>query len=286
MQLAVELGDDQPDRLGRAGRGGDQVDRGGARPAQVLVGHVLQALVGGVGVDRGHQAVLDADRLVQHLGHRGQAVGRAGGVGDDLVLLAVVGLGEVDAEHDGRVRVGRRRGDDDLLGPGVEVLGGVLAVGEQAGGLDHHVGAELAPGQRRRDRARPARGSPGRRRAGRWSVASHLARERPVGRVVLEQVGDRLGIDEVVDGEPLDVGPALVGGPEDVPADPSEAVDTDTYSHACILQIQSLAVTKERAGRGNAGAGLPDRLPEPPARRIAAHRRETISTRRPSGSSR
>ena len=62
--------------------------------------------------------------------------------------VAVVGLVEVDAEHDGHVRVGRRRGDDDLLGAGVEVLGGVLAVGEQAGGLDHHVGAELAPGQR------------------------------------------------------------------------------------------------------------------------------------------
>ena len=37
---------------------------------KVLVRRVLQALVGRVGVDRGHQAALDADRVVQHLGDR------------------------------------------------------------------------------------------------------------------------------------------------------------------------------------------------------------------------
>ena len=37
VQLAVQLGDHQADRLGGAGRGGDQVDRGGAGAAQVLV---------------------------------------------------------------------------------------------------------------------------------------------------------------------------------------------------------------------------------------------------------
>ena len=59
----------------------------------------------------------------------------------------VVGLVEVDAERDGDVLVLGRRGDDDLLGPGLEVLGGVVALGEQAGGLDHHVDAEVAPRQ-------------------------------------------------------------------------------------------------------------------------------------------
>ena len=38
----------------------------------------------------------------------------------------------------------------DLLGAGGEVLGGVLAIGEQPGRLDHDVRAELAPGERRR----------------------------------------------------------------------------------------------------------------------------------------
>jgi hypothetical protein len=97
VELAVELGDHQPDGLGRAGGGRDEVDRGRAGAPQILVGEVLQALVGRVGVDRRHQAVPDADRLVEHHGHRREAVGRARGVGDDLVRIAIVGLGEVDA---------------------------------------------------------------------------------------------------------------------------------------------------------------------------------------------
>ena len=39
------------------------------------------------------------------------------------------------------------RGDHHLLGASVEVLRGAVAVGEEAGRLDHHVHAEIAPGQ-------------------------------------------------------------------------------------------------------------------------------------------
>src|SRR6185312_3407851 len=99
----------QPDRLRRAGGGRDHVQRGGAGPAQVLVRAVLQVLVGGVRVDRGHQATLDAEGVVEDLGQRRQAVGGAGGVADDR-LRAVVLL-VVDAHDDGQVVTGRRRGD-------------------------------------------------------------------------------------------------------------------------------------------------------------------------------
>ena len=101
----------------------------------------------------------------------------------------VVGV-EVDAERDGHVGVGRRRRDDHLLRPGLEVLGGVVALGEQAGRLDHDVDAEVAPGQ-----------------VGRIALGEHLdlgavdgdravagldlAREAAEDRVVLEQVGER-----------------------------------------------------------------------------------------------
>ena len=40
-----------------------------------------------------------------------------------MVVLGVIGVVEVDAEGDGHVRVGRRGGDDHLLGPRLEVLG-------------------------------------------------------------------------------------------------------------------------------------------------------------------
>src|SRR6478672_10728054 len=47
---------------------------------------VVEVLVAGVGVDRRHQALDDAELVVEHLGHRGEAVRRAGGVRDDRVL--------------------------------------------------------------------------------------------------------------------------------------------------------------------------------------------------------
>ena len=230
VQLALELRDHEPDRLGGAGRGRDEVDRRRAGAPQVLVRGVLEPLVGRVGVDRRHQAALDADRLVQHLGHRRQAVGRARRVGDDVVVVGVVDVVEVDAERDGGVRLGGRRGDDHLLGARVEVLGGVLALGEEARRLDHDLGAEIAPRQRRRillgehldlapvDRER---------------AVAHLdgARERPVDRVVLEQVRERPRVGDVVDRDDLDVRVGLLRGAEHVAADAAEAVDPDPYGH-------------------------------------------------------
>ena len=151
VQPAVELGQHEADGLRGAGRRRHEVDRGGARAAQVLVRPVLEVLVGRVGVDRRHQAVLDADGLVDDLRERRQAVRRAGRVGDDVVRVRVVQV-EVHAEHDRDVLVGRGRGDDDLLRAGLEVLGGIVALREEAGRLEHDVDAEVAPAERRRDR--------------------------------------------------------------------------------------------------------------------------------------
>ena len=70
---------------------------GAAGPAQVTVDRVQYSLVVGVGVDRGHQPLGDAKALMQHLDHRGDGVGGAGGVGDDVVPGPVV-LVLVDAQ--------------------------------------------------------------------------------------------------------------------------------------------------------------------------------------------
>src|ERR671913_144635 len=52
---------------------------------QVLVGKVEQLLIVRVRVDGGHPALHDPELVVEHLGERRQAVGRARGVGDDVV---------------------------------------------------------------------------------------------------------------------------------------------------------------------------------------------------------
>ena len=171
VQAAVELGQHEADGLGGAGRRRHEVHRGGAGAAQVLVRAVLEVLVGRVGVDRRHQAVLDADRGVDDLRERREAVRRARGVGDDVVLIGVVQL-EVHAEHDGDVLVAGGRGDDDLLRAGVEVLGRILALGEEAGRLEHDVDAEVAPAELGGIALVPGRGSRCRRRRSRRRTSS------------------------------------------------------------------------------------------------------------------
>ena len=112
-----------------------------------LCGRSSDLLVVRVRVDRGHEAALDPVRLVQDLGDRRDAVGRAGGVRDDVVLLRVV-LAVVDAEDDGEVGIGGRSGDDDLLRARLQVLLGVVGrfVKSPVDSIDD-VDAEIAPGK-------------------------------------------------------------------------------------------------------------------------------------------
>ena len=149
-----------------------------ARAAPVLVGTMLIAaprarrrslcgpstsmLVAGVGVDRRHQALLDAERVVEHLDHRHEAVRRAAGVGDDLVDLGVevVWLTPItnvpSAPADGA--------DTTTSGaPASRCTAALLAGGEQAGRLDDEVDAELAPRQLGRVADRTAPGARRRR---------------------------------------------------------------------------------------------------------------------------
>ena len=92
VSLPLTSGQHQADGPGGAGRRRDDVDRGRAPALPVLLrGAVHRLLGGGVGVDRRHQALLDAESLLQeHVDDGGQAVRRAGGVGDDVVLGGVV----------------------------------------------------------------------------------------------------------------------------------------------------------------------------------------------------
>ena len=86
--LPSKLGQDQPHRLGGAGRGRDHRHGSGAGAVEVLMHGVERRLVARIGVDGRHIAFFDAKTVMHHLGHRREAVRRAGCVGDDLVVGA------------------------------------------------------------------------------------------------------------------------------------------------------------------------------------------------------
>src|SRR5690606_845705 len=82
--------------------------------------------------------------VVQHLHHGGKTVGRAGGVGDDVVLRAVVEV-TVDPDAEGDVGIFRRGGNDDFLRSGFEVFAGTGLVEEKPGRLENNVDAFATP---------------------------------------------------------------------------------------------------------------------------------------------
>ena len=64
-----------------------------------------------------------------------------------------------------------------------------------------------------------------------------LTGERAQDGVVLEQVGERLVVRDVVDADPGDVLAASVRGPEHVAADAPEAVDSGLQGHPMLLTV-------------------------------------------------
>ena len=105
----------------------------------------MKPLVPGVGVDRRHETALDPEGVVEDPGERSQGVGGARSVGEHVgggdIQLAVVD----PQDEGGDVALGGC-GDDDLLGTTLEVLGGLVPVDEESGGLDDDVGPDLTPG--------------------------------------------------------------------------------------------------------------------------------------------
>ena len=166
----------------------------------------------------------------------------------------------VDAEDERDVRVGRGGRDEDLLRAGVEVLLCALAAGEEPGRLEHDVDAEVAP-----------------RKPGGVSLREHLHRltarlddpvaerdvacERAEHRVVLQEVGHRLRVAEVVERDDLDVGAQLLLRAEEVAADPAEAVDADPGCHALLASVCVEWVPAESMRRRSASVSDARRRP-------------------------
>ena len=100
--LPFSSGSTRPTALAAPVEVGIMRQRRRAGAVEVLVHGVQRRLVAGIGVDRGHHPLLDADGVVQHLGHRRQAVGGAGRVRDDEIVLGQRVV--VHAVDDGLVR--------------------------------------------------------------------------------------------------------------------------------------------------------------------------------------
>ena len=145
---------------------------------------------------------------LQHLGHRGQAVGRAARVRDALQLRRELVV--VHAQHAGQVGAVLRRGaEHDALGTGLQVrvvarLAVLRAGGEDAGAFDDHVDAQFLPGQL--GRVADRQGLDLLAVDGQvLVVVLDRALEAAVGAVVLEQRGQHLVVGQVVDGDDLEL---------------------------------------------------------------------------------
>ena len=213
-------------------------------------------------------------QVVDDLRRRRQAVRRAAGVADDVMRGRVVAV-LVDAEDDRDVLALGRGADDDLLRAGVEVRAGLRGVGEEAGALEDDVDAEVAPRQVGRiplgEDLDLAAVDDDRRVAG-----PNVAGVRAVGRVVLEQERVHLGVDEVVDGDDLDVRGALDERLERLPTDPAEAVDADAGGHGADLlgemRVGPVAGRERWTVRTDVqiGHGCRGRVAGPPGSSVAA----------------
>ena len=263
-ELALHLGTDERHGLGGASGRRDDVDGRAASTLPILLGGAVDGLLGGgVGVDGGHQALGDAEAFLEQDVHEGgEAVSGAGGVGDDVVLGGVV-LVVVDADDNGDVLVLSRRGDDDLLGAGLEVAAGLGGLGEETRGLDDNLDAHGAP--------RELGGGLGGDDLDLVAVDhEHIvlglvrgglpggdgASEATLGGVVLEKVGEVVGRDDVTDGDDIELGPQVTlldEGAEDETADAAESIDSYVDGHGVGNPSKALPSRKRQAEKNPSG---------------------------------
>ena len=227
-QLAIQRGDDLAHSLGRAGGGGDDVVRSAAAAAPVLHGNAVHGLLrGGDGVYGGHEALGDAEGIVQHLGHRREAVGRAGCVGHELHVRGVGLVVDAHNEHGGIVLGGG--GHNNVLCAGGDMALRLFLGQEQAGGLDHVLCANLVPLQVRGILFRGDADGPAVDDEGIVGIV-HGAVETAVNGVILEHVRHVVRRDQVVDANDFDVGIANRSA-EDETANAAKAIDTNLDCH-------------------------------------------------------
>ena len=200
---------------------------------------------------RRHQAALDAELLVDDLAEGREAVRGAGSVGDDV--LARVGR-VVHAINEHRGRVLRRSGHDDLLGTGRDVSARLLVREEQTRRLNDDLGTDFVPLEGSRillGREADSLAVNDEVRA----IDLDVVLEDAVHGIVLQHVGEVVGIEQVIDAHDLDVVREVFNSrAENHAADAAEAVDANLDSHFSVTPLDSPLGTSPR---GKLGKSLP-----------------------------
>src|SRR4029077_19450050 len=228
VELALQFGNDEVEGFGGASGTGNHVDGGGTGAAKILVGKVEEFLIVGVGVDGGHRAAVDAKGFLENFGDGSETVGGAGSVGNDVVLGGVVGL-IVHAEDEGGIGAVGGSGDDNFFHGRAQMLLGIGAFGEEAGGFDDDVRADGGPidfGGILHFENFEAAAIDG---DGVFSIRD-VVRQIAEDGVVLQEVRERLRVGDVVDGNELNV-LVVDRGAHDVATDAAEAVNAGLDGH-------------------------------------------------------
>ena len=93
-----------------------------------------------------HEPLLDAERVVHHFHHRGEAVGCARSVRNEVVVLGEDGI--VHAEHDrGIDLVLCRDSENHFLRTAGKVHGNLFTLTENSGRFDNYLNSEFLPGK-------------------------------------------------------------------------------------------------------------------------------------------
>jgi hypothetical protein len=204
-----------------------------AAPVEVAVQRIEGGLIAGISVDRGHEAGLDADGVVQHFCDWREAVGGAGAVRDNQVILGQLVV--IDAEHDGRIRAVGRRRYQHALGASGEMGRGLGLGAEDAGAFQRDVDAEFLPGQLGRI---ALGGDPDLAvaDADRVAIDRHGAGEAAMHRIEAQEMGVGLDRAEIVDADHLDIVAAGLGnGAQHIAANAAKSVDRDPDCHLLSL---------------------------------------------------
>ena len=194
---------------------------------------------------RGHQALYNAELVIEDLCNGRQTVGGAGGVGNKRHIAGVLIKVHAAHKHGGIVLGGRTH--DNVLGAGVDVALAQLLRQMLAGALADIFGAHGSPGNVLDLHS----GEHGEFLAvdnDAAVIVVHLAGELAVHGVILQHIGHVLGAHEgVVDTDNLHI---LVsqGGAEGQAADAAKAVNTDFGKHN-QSSFQNLSTQKAEKNR-------------------------------------